>query len=263
MTSRQRMSSAARKPAAAPEAEAVEAQLEGKWPFDVPHDPYLKIGEVQSMLAAEFPLLTLSKIRHYESIELVHPHRTASNQRLFSPTDCERLRFILREQRDRYLPLDQIRELLRQLDAGQQPEGTHPGRLRLIDDVAKRPQPGTRLRLSEVADLTGVSVSDVEEMVDAGILAADPRGRLTAQAPDIVRFATMLLGAGFTLRQVRSVRTSAHAHAVLVTNSIATERARKSSVARERAIASATENATVISQLYRALLTENIEVELR
>ena len=107
------------------------------------------------MLAAEFPLLTLSKIRHYESIELVHPHRTASNQRLFSPADCERLRFILREQRDRYLPLDQIRELLRQLDAGQQPEGTHPGRLRLIDDAAKRPQPGTRLRLTEVADLTG------------------------------------------------------------------------------------------------------------
>jgi len=101
---------------------------EGSWPHDVSHDPCLKIGEVRSILAEEFPLLTLSKIRHYESIELIHPHRTTSNQRLFSHADAERLRFILREQRDRYLPLEQIRELLRQLDAGEQPAGAHPGR---------------------------------------------------------------------------------------------------------------------------------------
>ncbi len=102
---------------------APRAVPEGSWPHDVSHDPCLKIGEVRSILAEEFPLLTLSKIRHYESIELIHPHRTTSNQRLFSHADAERLRFILREQRDRYLPLEQIRELLRQLDAGESPRG--------------------------------------------------------------------------------------------------------------------------------------------
>ncbi|MDO4887966.1 MAG: MerR family transcriptional regulator [Actinomycetaceae bacterium] len=233
------------------------------WPHDVSHEPCLKIGEVRSMLSAEFPLLTLSKIRHYESIELIRPHRTSSNQRLFSHADAERLRFILREQRDRYLPLEQIRELLRQLDAGDQPEGVHPGRMRVIEDDAPRPQPGTRLKLADVSSMTGVSVADIEAMISVGILSTDARGRLTAQAPDIVRFATMLTDAGFDLRQVRTIRTSAHAHAVLVTNALATERARKSSVAGERAIATATENSAVIAQLYRALLTENIEVELR
>ena len=115
---------------------APRAVPEGSWPHDVSHDPCLKIGEVRSILAEEFPLLTLSKIRHYESIELIHPHRTTSNQRLFSHADAERLRFILREQRDRYLPLEQIRELLRQLDAGEQPEGTHPGRMRVIGTLS-------------------------------------------------------------------------------------------------------------------------------
>ena len=242
---------------------APRAAPEGSWPHDVSHDPCLKIGEVRSILAEEFPLLTLSKIRHYESIELIHPHRTTSNQRLFSHADAERLRFILREQRDRYRPLEQIRELLRQLDAGEQPEGTHPGRMRVIDESTPRPQPGTRLKLAEVSGLTGVPVADIESMVAAGILSTDARGRLTSQAPDIVRFASMLTAAGFDLRQVRSIRTSAHAHAVLVSNSLAGERARRSSAAGERAIATATENSAVIAQLYRALLTENIEVELR
>ena len=171
---------------------APRAVPEGSWPHDVSHDPCLKIGEVRSILAEEFPLLTLSKIRHYESIELIHPHRTTSNQRLFSHADAERLRFILREQRDRYLPLEQIRELLRQLDAGEQPEGTHPGRMRVIDESTPRPQPGTRLKLAEVSGLTGVPVADIESMVAAGILSTDARGRLTSQAPDIVRFASML-----------------------------------------------------------------------
>ena len=158
---------------------------------------------------------------------------------------------------------EQIRELLRQLDAGEQPEGTHPGRMRVIDESTPRPQPGTRLKLAEVSGLTGVPVADIESMVAAGILSTDARGRLTSQAPDIVRFASMLTAAGFDLRQVRSIRTSAHAHAVLVSNSLAGERARRSSAAGERAIATATENSAVIAQLYRALLTENIEVELR
>lgn len=235
----------------------------GSWPFDTSHEPTLKIGEVKTALTAEFPLLTLSKIRHYESIELIHPHRTSSNQRLFSQADCERLRFILREQRDRYLPLEQIRELLHQLDAGEELRGAHPARMRVLDDVPRRPQPGTRLRVGEVADLTGASIEEINELVNAGILALDSRGRLTSQAPDIVRLAQELLNGGFDMRQVRAIRTSAHAHAVLLASMIATERAKSSPVAGERALATAAENAQVMSHLYRALLTENIEVELR
>lgn len=235
------------------------------WPQDLPHTATLRIGEVRSALAGEFPLLSVSKIRHYESIGLVVPQRTPSNQRLFSAADVERLRFILVEQRDRFLPLSQIGELLRQLDLGESPENVHPGRMRVIgeEEELRRPQPGTRLKLVEVSDLTGVSVSEIESMIKAGVLTTDSRGRLTTQAVDIVRYAAMLETAGFDLRQIRSVKNSAHSHAAMVTSSVAAERAKSTPAAGERAIAKTTEDSAMFSSLYRALLAENIEINLR
>ena len=234
------------------------------WPQDVSHVPSLRIGEVRSALATEFPLLTVSKIRHYESLELICPHRTPSNQRLFSAADVERLRFVLQEQRDRFLPLSQIGELLRQLDSGESPDEVHPGRLRVIpDDDVRRPQPGTRLKVVEISDLAGVAVFTIAGRISAGVLTTDARGRLTAQAVEIVRYAAMLEDAGFDLRQVRSIKNSAHAHAAMLTAAVAPERAKGSPVAGERAITETAENSTIVSHLYRALLAENIEVNLR
>ncbi len=234
------------------------------WPQDVSHVPSLRIGEVRTALAAEFPLLTVSKLRHYESLRLVTPHRTPSNQRLFSAADVERLRFVLQEQRDRFLPLTQIGELLRQLDSGESPDEVRSGRMRAIpDDEVRRPQPGTRLRLIEVSDLTGVAVADIEAMVTSGILTADARGRLTSQSVEIVRYAMMLQNGGFDLRQVRSIKNSAHSHAAMLTAAVAPERAKGSPVAGERAITQTAENSTIVAHLYRALLTENVEVNLR
>ena len=234
------------------------------WPHDLSHEPALKIGEFRERLLREFPKLELSKIRYYESIGLISSHRTASNHRLFSAADVERLRFVLQQQRDLYLPLDQIGELLRQLDAGEDIESVASGRMRLVSDKdIQRPQVGTRLSPAEVSDLTGVSLSDIEELVKIGVLKADSRGRFTSQAPEIVRFAHMLQQTGFDTRQVRSIAVSAHSHAVNVVQSVAAERAKRTSVAQERALTKTGEAATIISRLYRALLTENIEVELR
>ena len=60
------------------------------------------------------------------------------------------------------------------------------------DEEVRKPRPGTRLKLIEVSDLTGVSVSEIEEMINAGVLQADSRGRLTSQAVEIVRYTSML-----------------------------------------------------------------------
>lgn len=234
------------------------------WPHDVSHEPALKIGEFRERLLREFPKLELSKIRYYESIGLITSYRTASNHRLFSAADVERLRFVLQQQRDLYLPLDQIGELLRQLDAGEAVKNVTSGRMRLVsDNDIQRPQVGTRLSPREVSDVTGVPLKKIEELVKIGVLKADSRGRFTSQAPEIVRFAHMLQQTGFDARQVRSIAVSAHSHAVNVVQSVATDRAKRTSVAQERALTKTGEAAALMSRLYRALLTENIEVELR
>ena len=70
---------------------------------------YLSIGEVLSLLTAEFPDVTISKIRFLESQGLIDPERTPSGYRKFYETDVERLKWILRQQRENFLPLKVIR----------------------------------------------------------------------------------------------------------------------------------------------------------
>lgn len=244
-------------------ARARAQQRTTRWPHDVSHDASLKIGEVLNLLKAEFPFLAASKIRYFESQDLIVPQRTDSNQRLFSLADVERLRFILIEQRDRYVSLPQIKEMLAQLDSGMADQ-VHPGKMRAIEDTeVAKPRPGTRLHIDELAALVGASYTDIQRYIDAGLIVGDSRGRLTSQAVDIVRYSMMLEANGLDIRHLRAVRTSAHAHAVNVVSALATERAKRTPVAKERVIAESAESATLLTNLYRALLVENIDIELR
>lgn len=70
---------------------------------------HLSIGEVLSLLHDEFPDVTISKIRFLESQGLVDPERTPSGYRKFYEPDIERLRWVLRQQRDAFLPLKVIK----------------------------------------------------------------------------------------------------------------------------------------------------------
>jgi len=72
----------------------------------------LTIGEVIGRLAADFPDLTVSKIRYLESGGLISPGRTPAGYRRFSEQDVEKLRWVLAAQRDQYLPLKVIRQHL-------------------------------------------------------------------------------------------------------------------------------------------------------
>ncbi len=70
---------------------------------------HLTIGEVLSLLKQEFPDVSISKIRFLESQGLVNPERTPSGYRKFYDQDVDRLRWILRQQREHFLPLKVIR----------------------------------------------------------------------------------------------------------------------------------------------------------
>src|ERR1700687_5855299 len=67
------------------------------------------IGDVLNQLRDEFPDITISKIRFLESQGLVDPERTPSGYRKFYEDDVERLRWILRQQREHFLPLKVIK----------------------------------------------------------------------------------------------------------------------------------------------------------
>jgi len=73
---------------------------------------HLSIGEVLNLLQDEYPDITISKIRFLESQGLLDPERTPSGYRKFYEGDIERLRWILRQQKDNFLPLKVIKDRL-------------------------------------------------------------------------------------------------------------------------------------------------------
>lgn len=79
-------------------------------------ETHASIGEVLSLLRDEFPDITISKIRFLESQGLIEPERTPSGYRKFYESDIDRLRWVLRQQRDHFLPLKVIKA---KLDAGE------------------------------------------------------------------------------------------------------------------------------------------------
>jgi DNA-binding transcriptional MerR regulator len=86
--------------------------------------PHLSIGEVLAQLREEFSDITISKIRFLESQGLVDPERTASGYRKFYAGDLARLRWILFQQKEHFLPLKVIKERLDEVAPGEIPADT-------------------------------------------------------------------------------------------------------------------------------------------
>lgn len=79
------------------------------------------IGQILASLKAEFPDVSISKIRFLEAEGLITPERAPSGYRRYAETDLERLRYVLSVQREHYLPLRVIREHLDLMDRGLAP----------------------------------------------------------------------------------------------------------------------------------------------
>jgi DNA-binding transcriptional MerR regulator len=181
---------------------------------DVAERGYLSIGEVLALLKEEFPDITISKIRFLESQGLLDPERTPSGYRKFYDDDVERLRWILRQQREHFLPLKVIKGRLASepdddgdgddVETGERAEAgttTHPSAhtdvAALIEPPA-RPRPpmpaaapsikgteptgpvlsgaptGASLTLDELCGATALSAADVAELEKFGLLAGRP-----------------------------------------------------------------------------------------
>ena len=84
------------------------------------------IGEVLATLRGDFPDITISKIRFLESQGLIDPERTPSGYRKFRDGDVARLRWILHQQKDNFLPLKVIKARLDEAGPDGLPEDLEP-----------------------------------------------------------------------------------------------------------------------------------------
>lgn len=131
------------------------------------------IGWVVKELTAEFPDLSISKIRYLEAEGLVKPERAPSGYRKYSQSDVQRLHYILSMQKSHYLPLKVIREHLDQMDRGLAPPAV---------DTPAPTVPGASLASTE-ADPSSPRTpaglgSEAQGGADAVSSAGVPRGRM-------------------------------------------------------------------------------------
>src|SRR5215217_8978989 len=134
----------------------------------------LTIGAVVKQLEREFPDISISKVRYLEDQKLLSPRRTPGGYRLYGPADVDRLRTILRLQRDEFLPLRVIRQELAagltEAEAPPVPEARGPRRA----TVALR-GPGSLYRLDDVLEDTGADHALVKELEDYGVIKGERR----------------------------------------------------------------------------------------
>ncbi|MGZ8611954.1 MAG: transcriptional regulator FtsR [Actinomycetota bacterium] len=135
---------------------------------------YQSIGEVLVSVKAEFPDITISKIRFLESEGLIDPERTPSGYRKFYDKDVERLKSILRMQRDEYLPLKVIKDRLLEIESADgQPEIT-PTAEDDADAAEQLAEPPTGLQMSfeEMSAATGVERERIRELESFGLVCS-------------------------------------------------------------------------------------------
>jgi len=136
---------------------------------------YMSIGEVLVTLKTEFPDITISKIRFLEGEGLIDPERTPSGYRKFYEEDVDRLRTILRMQRDEYLPLKVIKERLARSDEEPADEDAADGSAKPdappVEEIATPPT-GLHMSVDELAAATGVERERIKELESFGILCA-------------------------------------------------------------------------------------------
>lgn len=141
----------------------------------------LSISQVLKELKEEFPDVTVSKIRFLESEGLVDPDRTPSGYRKFTEADIARLRYVLRLQRDHYMPLKVIRRRLESSEVSRpvsdpvSEDGRQPAPSAPVEDdeeELERLEGGLSMSFEELVSASGVDVGVLEELQDYGLIEA-------------------------------------------------------------------------------------------
>jgi DNA-binding transcriptional MerR regulator len=200
--------------------------------------PVYPIGAVLEALQEEFPDVSVSKIRFLEAQGLVSPGRTASGYRQFSDADVELLRWILRQQRDHYLPLKVIKARLRSGDrpgaaetavpehdgepepaappappvGGAEVEAAGPLPARSPEEELWTAPAGRPLSRSELAEQAGLPEAALAELESFGLLAPGEDG-FEGEAVRVAQAAASFARYGVEARHLRMYKTFAEREA--------------------------------------------------
>ncbi len=235
----------------------------------------MSIGEVLASLRADFPDVTISKIRFLESEGLVEPSRTPSGYRKFSHPDLERLRYVLSAQRDAYLPLRVIKDHLDAIDRGFEPPDVPGGPPQVPTAISSgEGLPGSRpfgrddseLRLSrnELMSAAGIDAALLDQIEGYGLVAMRPgAAHYDSDALVIAKTVADLAGYGLEPRHLRGFRTAAAREAGLIEQIVAPMLLQRNPEAAARAEDAARDLGALSVKLHTALVRTALRAVLQ
>ena len=257
---------------------------------------HLSIGEVLALLQPDFPDVTISKIRFLETQGLIDPERTPSGYRKFYEADIERLRWVLTQQRDNFLPLRVIRERLASGDlepgAGDDTGADEAatggsGAGGDADAASARPAPsapapgsvdayGTgglldpgpsaiTLTLDELSSASGLSPVELAELEKYGCLSSRQLGPTTyydGSALAVARIAAKFSAFGVEPRHLRMFKTGADREASVFEQVVMPLVRQRNPAARRAAVDQLEEMAVLGARMRVAMLRQALEHHL-
>lgn len=228
----------------------------------------LTIGEVLNQVRSEFDDISISKIRFLEAEGLIVPSRTKSGYRKFSSSDVDKLRYILRMQRDHYLPLKVIKEHIEAIDRGLKPE---------LDQIDKPKVPSSlvdlnhvvikksniRVTREELIANTSISDQDLKESEDYGLIKvlADKR-HYDDNAVRTARVIAALSGFGLEPRHLKFLKSGSDRESSLIKQIASPMSRSKRPDAGEQALEMMREISNLTNQLHFILVSSTLDEEI-
>jgi len=233
----------------------------------MPTRNYQSIGEVLVSVKTEFPDITISKIRFLEAEGLITPERTPSGYRKFYEQDVDRLKSILKMQRDEYLPLKVIKERLLLQESSEEGEApTAPTEAAEPADELAEPPTGLQMSIEEMSAATGVERERIEELEAYGMVRSHgPQGAKYYDGDDyvVLSIARDFFRFGVEPRHLTMYKHFAEREASLFEAIVMPTLRQRNPDARKAAAGSLTELAKASRKLKQALLRTNIRQHLQ
>jgi DNA-binding transcriptional MerR regulator len=228
----------------------------------MPTRNYQSIGEVLVSVKTEFPDITISKIRFLESEGLIEPERTPSGYRKFYDRDVDRLKGILRMQRDEYLPLKVIKERLLQQEAADGHGPAEPiAEAADTQEQLAEPPTGLQMSLEEMSAATGIERERIKELESYGLVCSHgPESARYYDGDDyiVLSIVTDLLRFGVEPRHLTMYKHFAKREADFFESIVVPQLRQRNPEARRAAVDALTELAKASRKLKQALLRTNL-----
>lgn len=242
----------------------------------------MNIGDVLDVLKEEFPDVSVSKIRFLESEGLIEPERTPSGYRKFTQADVARLKYILRLQRDHFMPLKVIRKRLAHFDPAELDQAAETVPAEKVERGVPAPSPrtpaatdeeeltisidgGLSLSWDELVNASGLPEEELGELEEFGLIDSHqlPDGNVFYDEDDLVvaKIAKDFAKYGIEARHLKMYKNFAEKESGLF-EQIVVPRAKGGSDGRRQLTQSLTELAKLATRMKRVMLKSSLRNHL-